>query len=248
MSSSPRAPSPGALRRKIVLDAATPGVVRAGVEDDFHHFNVTVSHADGRVTEVTSRDLRTPWTSCAQAGVMLNQLAGAPVSTDGAAVLGAIDPHGQCTHQFDLALMAVAQAARGGIRVYDIEVADPHDDVRRARIMRDGVVVLDWTLAGSTVLAPADHAGVNLRKLNMAALALADPERAEILVALRRAVMISAGRGRNLDQYPSLHVFAEQMSGACFAFQPVRVDQGLRNRGTVRDFSAKPELLLREFG
>lgn len=242
----------GALRRKIVLDAGAEGVVRAGVEDDFHHFNVTIHHAGGRVTDVVSRHLRTPWLSCAGAGAMLRQLIGAPVSADHGAISGAIDAHSQCTHQYDLALMAVAQAARGGVRTYQIDVGDlpagaDGPQTRQACVRRDGVVVLDWTLDGSTVLAPAAAAGLNLRKLDMAALAAEDAEYAEAVLALRRAVMISGGRGRDLDQHDSLHAFAERMSGACFAFQPVRFDQGLRNRGTVRDFSANPELLLKEF-
>jgi hypothetical protein len=239
-------PAAGALRRTIIL-AASAGVVRAGVEDDFHHFELAIAHDGKHVTAVQSRHLRTPWTSCAGAGAMLAQLVGAPLSVDGAAVTGKLDPHAQCTHQFDLALMAIAQGARGGNRRYDIEVHDPLGAQRRAIVRRDGAVVIDWLLEGSEVAAPEHMAGTNLRAIDLRAIAACDPDHAEALVALRRAVMISAGRGKDLDQHESLDVFSAQMSGACYAFQPVRFAEGKRNKGSVRDFADHPQLLLKDF-
>lgn len=239
-------PAAGALRRTIIL-AASVDAVRAGVEDDFHHFELAIAHDGQHVTAVQSRHLRTPWTSCAGAGAMLGQLVGAPLSTNGAVVTGKLDAKAQCTHQFDLALMAIAQGARGGIRRYDIEVQDAAGAQRRAIVRRDGAVVIDWLLEGIKVVAPADVAGANLRAIDLGAIAARDPDDAEAVVALRRAVMISSGRGHDLDQHESLEVFSAQMSGACYAFQPVRFIEGKRNKGTVRDFTAHPQLLLKDF-
>ena len=239
-------PAAGALRRTIIL-AASAGAVRAGVEDDFHHFELTIAHDGRHVTSVQSRHVRTPWTSCAGAGAMLAQLVGAPLSTDSAAVTGTLDAHAQCTHQFDLALMAIAQGARGATRRYDIEVQDPLDAQRRAIVRRDGAVVIDWLLEGSQVVGPADMAGTNLRTIDLRAIAARDPDHAEAVVALRRAVMISSGRGHDLDLHESLEVFSAQMSGACYAFQPLRFAEGKRNKGSVRDFAAHPQLLLKDF-
>jgi len=246
MSASPQNGTNGSLRRKVILSAGERHV-KAGVEDDYHHFVITLEHDGARITGVKSEDKRTPWASCASAGSMLQQLVGVALSMDVFAAVAHIDPHEQCTHQFDLALLAIPQALRGGRRQYDIEVTDAVDGKRRAHVLRDSKTCIDWIMEGTTVIAPSALAGTNLRQMNVREMAERDPDNADAIVMLRRAVMIASGRGINFDQFDNASVFADRMSGACYSFQPARIMLATRNKGSVRDFSQHPELLLRDF-
>src|SRR5258708_34826169 len=67
-------------RRRILVRATAPGEVVADLEDDFHHFRVTLRH-DGHVVEsVDAESIRWPWSTCPGAAVPLRALAGAPPS------------------------------------------------------------------------------------------------------------------------------------------------------------------------
>src|SRR5207253_3987668 len=72
-------------RRAIRIVATTRRAV-AEIEDDFHHFVVTVAHDGRTVTGATGRAIRYPWSSCPLAGGALSALAGLPLSTDPIAV------------------------------------------------------------------------------------------------------------------------------------------------------------------
>lgn len=221
----------GAFMRRVLLDAGD-GQVSASLEDDFHHFKVELAH-DGRVVTAVQADaVRHPWTTCPQAGAQLQALVGCSVA---ARAQAGIDPHQQCTHQYDLALMALAQGVRGGQREYLARVDDPVDGRQQATLVRDGALCLTWTLEGSTIVSGSYLQGANLRKLDMTA--IADTDLAEAVMLLRRSVMVAGGRGIDFDIYPSLEVFAGRMTGACYAFQPQRLAEGRRVKKSVRDFS-----------
>src|SRR5215213_7721594 len=81
----------GAFVRNIAV-AVTPGEARAVLEDDFHHFRVTVRLAGRRVTGIDGEALRFPWTTCGQAGSVLTGLVGLEVAASAAAVLAQVDP------------------------------------------------------------------------------------------------------------------------------------------------------------
>ncbi|MES2898995.1 MAG: DUF2889 domain-containing protein [Pseudomonadota bacterium] len=220
----------GALHRRVVLDARGMHV-SAAVEDDFHHFALRVTHDGTEVTGLEATALRNPWASCPSASAQLQQLVGTRLDAGG----NGIDHFQQCTHQYDLALMALAQALRGGRRDYLARVSDPVDGRGKATLERDGQPLMAWSLDVSTIVAGTHLVGANLRKLDIDS--IDDAETAEAVKLLRRSVMVAGGRGHNFDQYASLAVFAGRMTGACFAFQAHRLDEGLRVRGSVRDFS-----------
>ena len=116
-----------AMNRRIEI-ATRPHEARAVVEDDFHHFRVTLRHADGVVTEALSRALRWPNALCPVAGERLSELVGMPLNASSAAVLGHTDARQQCTHMIDIAGLAVAAAARGiPRRSYAAVVPDRQD-------------------------------------------------------------------------------------------------------------------------
>ena len=141
----------------------------------------------------------------------------------------------QCTHLMDLAGLAIAAAARSITRRwYDIAVPQRIDERTLATLDRDGARLLSWELLNTTIAGPAPFQGVSLRE-GMAAWALAhlSEEEAEAALILRRCALISLGRAKNLDA----QVHAEP-TGRCFVQQPERAALGLRNVGSIVDFTA----------
>src|SRR4030081_3400195 len=95
------------------------GDVVAELEDDFHHFRVTVAHDGARVTGVRGMGVRFPWSTCPFAAAQLEPLVGMPLSTRSTAVGDVVSARDNCTHMFDLAGLAVAHPARGDDRRED---------------------------------------------------------------------------------------------------------------------------------
>lgn len=238
-------PPTGTFRRRIVLHAAEYHTT-AAVEDDFHHFRVELEHDGEKVTAVRSEGVRPPWDLCAAAGERLREFIGVAIAATPAIDPGRIDYHWHCTHQYDLACLAIAQAARGGRRQYDIAVPDDHRPPRRVRLLRDGEPCLDLALDGSVVTAPPHHAGLDLRRTGSWNDFDLDADTQEALRVLRRGLMVSGGRGIDLDTFDDTSAGFERMTGACFVFQPANMGRARRCKGNSRDFSERPDELLRE--
>ncbi|RJF91709.1 hypothetical protein [Noviherbaspirillum saxi] len=246
MKQTPSPDAGGAYRRRIAF-ILSEGCVCAALEDDYHHFTLELRHGNGLVTGIDAQAMRTPWSTCPSASTQLTGLIGAPVSCNILADNGGLDASTQCTHQFDLALLAIAHAARGAGGRYDAMVTDPHGGTVSASLHVDGRMLLDWVLQGSTVVSPGDYHNVNLRTINMRELAARDTAAAEAVLLLRRAVMVAGGRAFDFDQYDDLTPFATRMKGACYAFQPEQIPLSKRRKGSVRDFTTAPQLLLKDF-
>jgi hypothetical protein len=236
----------GPYRRRIRLVTIEPGVIDAALEDDFHHFAVTLRHDDARVVEVAGRPVRWPWSSCADAVVPLRQLEGMALSRRCTAVAMSADPRANCTHLFDLAGLAVAHAARGmGRRQYDAEIPRPVGGRSRARLWRDGALLLDWQLVEGAVVDAPPYSDVRWNGGFMRwADSTLDPDVAEAAIVLRRACTIGSGRGMDLDVFDGAGDLEHLMSGVCFTMQPERIHAALRVKGSVRDFADRPEALL----
>src|SRR5437879_282632 len=139
-------------------------MVSAELEDDFHHFRVTVAHDGARVTGVRGVGVRFPWSTCPLAADRLAPLVGMPLSVRSTAVGDVVSARDNCTHMFDLAGLAVAHAARvGARRQYDVVVADPVDDRRQVTLDRDGEPLLAWVVDSHTILEPVPFRGQALR-------------------------------------------------------------------------------------
>jgi hypothetical protein len=235
----------GTFRRRIVLHAADRRSI-AAVEDDFHHFRVELEHDGEKVTAVRSEGVRPPWDLCASAGERLREFIGVPIAATPTIDPERVDYHWHCTHQYDLACLAIAQAARGGRRQYDIAVPDDHRPPRPVRLLRDGEPCLDLALDGSVVTAPPRYAGLDLRRVGGWSAFGLDADTHEALRVLRRGVMVSGGRGIDLDAFDDNSSGFEQMTGACFVFQPVNMGKARRYQGNSRNFSDRPDDLLRD--
>jgi hypothetical protein len=241
----------GAYRRRIRLVATEPGVIEGGLEDDFHHFTVTLRHDGERVTAAEAGAKRWPWTTCPDAAGPLRSIAGMALSPRCLAIGEHADPRMNCTHMFDLAGLAVAHAARGGpvgtTRQYDVEVPAGGRSGERIdiRLWRDDELLHTWTIEGRRCISPppfseAPWKGGFLRWAD----ATFAPEESEPVIVLRRGCDIGIGRGMDLDAVDAAKEMEELMSGVCFSMQPAQIAVALRNKGTIRDFDERPSDLL----
>ncbi len=227
----------GGYRRRIELVTVSPGLVRGEMEDDFHHFRVSIAHAGGKVTALDGTAVRHPWTTCPDALGPLRDLVGAPVTTDATGHHGHGDPRSSCTHWFDLAGLAIAQAGAGREhRRYDMAVPDRGEGGRTtAHLSRDGTPLLDWTVDAQTILDPAPFTDRPMGRGFLAwANATFDLETAEAVIALRRACRISLGRLMDLDDYDRADEVGHGMTDTCHTFSTGVMASALRIKGSSR--------------
>jgi len=218
----------------------TPGrnQVQAEVEDDFHCMSVIVYHDGATATAIEADMRRAPWTTCPGAveecrrtfaGVALREFPSRGGKAD------------NCTHLYDLALLAAAHAFDAGPLVYDLLVSDPVDGRRRAELRRDGSTILAWIEAGMRLAEPAELAGLRLDQLRPW-LESVTPELQEAARLLRWATMLAHGRTIPLAQQSD----ATRMPPNCYTFQPQRATAATRV-GEIRDFSTGARQPLDEY-
>jgi hypothetical protein len=238
-----------AYRRRIRVRAEEPGLVTSELEDDFHHFVVTLRHDEHRVESVECTSIRWPWATCPGAAENLRKLTGMPLSRRFTAAGRWTDPKQNCTHQFDTACYAITHAASGGDeRVYDVEVParDPATGASHTRLWVDGALRLEWDVQWSGIVGarePFDAAPWKGGFMRWADSTLPE-DAAERAIVLRRAGDIGMGRGMDLDGVPVADQLPSTMAGICHTMQPAVVHVALRNVGSIRDFAREPDRLL----
>ncbi len=224
MTGSERAPG---FRRRFRITPA-PGFVVSEVEDDYHRMAVAVHHDKGIATSVKATLLRAPWTTCPGAVHKCEQtftgvaLEAFPSRRDKAA---------NCTHLYDLALLAAAHALDDAALVYDIFVSDPIDGTRRAEITRDGHTLLAWSDSNFCILEPAELAGMRVTDPRSWIDRL-EPCVQEAARLLSWGSIIAHGRTLPMERQSD----ATRMPPSCYTFQPERAVQA-RRIGQSRDFS-----------
>lgn len=226
----------GVFRRAIRLSAVADWA-EAEMEDDFHHFAVAIRHDRARVTEVSGRAVRYPWSRCPMAVEALAGLTGLAVGAHPTAIYRHTDPLAQCTHMLEIAGLAVAQASRGpGRRRYDAAVTEPVDGRIEADLLCDGKSVMRWVLQDGIIASPVGYRGRRPADFRSAVLRDLPPEEAETLLILRRAVALGSARGLDVDRFANA---AEMNRGAaCFVFRSGVAEHAARRYGSVRDFTA----------
>jgi hypothetical protein len=241
----------GRYRRRIRLVALDARTVVGGLEDDQHYFTVAVEHDGAHVKKITSESVRAPWTTCPAAGAQLQTLVGAPLSDRCLEVAGHTRSDQHCTHQLDVATLAVAHAARvtaGGEerRQYDAVVPFGLLDGQRhtVTLARDGDALLAWELEGSRIVAPLPYSEATGGFARWAD-ATFDADTAEAAIVLKRACSIGMSRGMDLDSYATL-ADMPGLSPVCWSMQPERAPVAFRNRGLIRDYDDRPDAMLAE--
>ena len=236
-------------RRRIRVHTVEPGVVVSELEDDFHHFVVTLGHDGEKVTSCENTSYRWPWSTCPDAAIPLRQLVGMPLSRRFTAAGKWTDPKQNCTHQFDVACHAITHAAWGReARVYDVEVPrrDPETGATQVRLWVDGELRHSWAIDFGGIVDPPppfDEAPWRGGFMRWADATLPEDD-AECAIVIRRACDIGMGRGMDLDAVPVADQLPQIMSGICHTMQPTVIHVALRNVGTIRDFSRDPDQLL----
>lgn len=228
--------------RRAFVSRASDGEAVCAVEDDFHHFIVTVIHDGKTVTDVRGQAVRYPWTKCPMAVSALTALRGFPISDDPTAIYAYADAQLQCTHMFETACLAVTQAARGaGHRRYDAVVTDAGDGRRIAEVRRNGALAARWVLQNDVLVQPEEHQGKRPGDFRSKLLKTLPPDDAEALLILRRVCFVSHGKGVDADAMPNAsHVSTD---GHCFVLRPGVAQSALRMRKSIRQFSeAAPPL------
>lgn len=239
----------GVYRRRIRLIAA-PGSVRAALEDTAHAMRLVLCHDGARVTGVEPLFTRIPLTTCAGAVEPLRALAGLPLTSYPEKRFDTVDPRLNCTHLYHLALLALAHASRSGTRQYDVAVPCDRSAPVQASLHRDGTLVHCWQLEGGTILAPAELAGRPvLQGFSRWAAAYFDAEAFEAAMVLHNGIFVSgAGHWETLTPRSLRASDYPELLGACFSYQPVRVQDGVYLPDSPRDTSPPDVPLLADFG
>lgn len=198
------------------------------VEDDFHRMSVIVHH-DGKVATRVEPDLRrAPWTTCPGAEAKLTETFTGVALQDFAA---RGEKRANCTHLYDIALLAAAHALDKRPLVYDILVSDPVAGKREAEIRRDGEMLLNWTETGFRIESPPALAGLTLDKLRPWIESL-EADKREPARLLQWGNMLANGRTIPLEDQSD----ATKMPASCYTFQPER-KQVAKRVGEIKDFS-----------
>lgn len=209
----------------------TPGEGRvlSELEDDYHHMRVTLRHADGVVTAVEPEMVRAPWTTCPGATEQLKTtFVGLPLVDFPAQSKVKFS---NCTHLYDLAILAAAHAADAAPLVYDVLTSDPVDGRREIELRRNGEPVMHWGEQDGVLVEPPSVAGTNLMKLRswIETLDAAGQEQARVL---QWGAIVAHGRDRPIETQSD----ATQMPATCFTFQPENKVKAVRV-GEIRDVS-----------
>lgn len=232
----------GAAFRRAIAIRGRPGRVDADLEDDFHRFGVTLHHDDVRLIAVEGRAMRYPWVTCLEAPAALNALCGMTLGAHPTALFRHADPRAHCTHLFELAALAMPQAMRDeGVRLYEAEVDDPVGGAGAARLFRDGVLALEWTLAGDVITAPPVFAGRDIASFRTTALADQPPDLAEYLMILRRVTQTAKGRRLDVDAFATAADMGR--SAQCYSLQPAAAARANRVKGSIRNWPDRAALL-----
>jgi Protein of unknown function (DUF2889) len=226
----------GAYRRRIELLTPSPSAVTGELEDSFHHFRVSLAHEGGRVTAVDGEAVRHPWSTCPDALAPLRALIGAPITADATAHGAHADARTTCTHWFDLAGLAMAQAGAGRTeRRYAMTVGERDGAGRTvAHLERDGSPVLQWDVDGTSVLGPEPFTGQAMGRGFLAwANATLDPETAEAAIVLRRGCRTSLGLLMDLDDYETAAEVGHNLANTCHTFSTSVMGVALRMKGST---------------
>lgn len=244
----------GRARRMIDLKRRDANTVVGWLEDDFHHFGVTLVHDGDVITEVSSTAVRYPWTSCGLAPNALQPLVGKTLSPRCSDIGGLLAMREQCTHIFDLAGLVMAHAVRGISHRHYQTITENREILgwknhknpifgpTTIHLEQDGKIVMQWRSEKADIIdndtGHRQSLGRGFREWTESL----DLEHGEYATILRRALLVSGGRSMVHDNYPS--AAAMEQPELCYSFQASRRDSALRMHDTTKDYADSPEAML----
>lgn len=228
----------GALRRRIRL-IAEDGRVRAGVEDAYHSFRMVMQHDGERITNLSPEYLRVPLTTCSSASQPLRRLIGTKLETHWRELALNDSPLSHCTHLYDLTVLAMAQARRGGSRTYEVVVPDEHPSPVWTTLSRNEEVIFRWKTFESKILEPHELAHRPLlRGFSRWATQHFTGDDLEAALVLHKGYFVSRARAWDVEagaDRPVAH--HTMMTGACHSYSEPQMSIAIRKRGTTIDTS-----------
>lgn len=236
--------------RRIRLVNESPTHAAGELEDDCHHFRVDLHH-DGTIIErAIGTFMRGPWTTCAKSPEPLRAIEGKPLTARTSEVGRYTDARQNCTHQFDLAALAVAHATRlhERERQYDMAITDMTGEEceQSAALWRNGEVIVRWKLRNRELTAPPEWVGAPLRvKFIPWAESRFEPDYAEAVIALRRVLDIAMSRIGNLDRFDdAASMDGTMMMGRCMTYTDENIPIAIRLKGSARNWEHHREFML----
>jgi hypothetical protein len=243
--------TPGVYHRRVVA-VVEGNTVRAGMEDESHHMELTLTHDGRNVTDLNAVTRRIPWHACPEAAPKLRELIGAPLQR--VHIRNGHDAKQHCTHLFDLARVAIARAAINTSVQYDISIPDRVDRKTQSSLLRDGKLLLTWHVNGSEVVGPDPFTGHSLRGAAIWPSPL-DDDTLEAALVMRRVFLVSQARHPSAVATSKPGPAADQMLetlkrsnmvGVCYSFQPERM-KDVGSNFSWRNMSGRRNDLLKDF-
>lgn len=245
-------PPGGCFNRQIDLHHHDAHTVVGWLEDDFHHFGLSLSHTDGTITAIRTRAVRYPWSTCSSAGGLFQQLVGQPLQSRSTAIGALLDMRQQCTHLFDLCGLVMAHAGKTIPRrryhaivddrpVVGYKGPNPVMGSARARLLCDGELVADWQIDGARITS-GSHGEQHMGKGFRAWTETLELESGEHATVLRRAILVSGGRTFNHEDFAN--AAATGNPPLCYAYQAERAASGIRKQGQSRDYAGNTAAML----
>jgi hypothetical protein len=238
----------GVFRRRIRL-RNSPGTVTGELEDCAHGFRVRIEHDEQQVTAVQGEPIRVPMTTCPGAVQPLRALEGIPLDSSTMHILKRVNIRANCTHLYDLSLLAISHARRDEEqRLYDVAVDDQPGDGNpaAAEVYRDGELVHRWLTRDSRIIEPQELAGNTVMQgFTFWANRRFEGDANEAAFVLQKGLFVAAARVLDMEKVngdpATSHSF---MQGACYSYSSPQVEKALRYGHNVRDFTDTPEQLL----
>lgn len=197
-------------------------------------------HHDGvRISGIDADMDRAPWTTCPGARAVLETTF---LGTALADTARRGEKQANCTHLYDLAVLAAAHAADAAPLVYDLAVSDPSEGLWHAEISVGGEVLMQFSHRDNVATQPAEIAGTSLFSLRGWIEALPEPAR-EAARLLQWGTILAQGRVIPMERQSDASVIPPN----CFTFQPERKGDA-RRVGRVIDFSASDAAPLDHLG
>jgi hypothetical protein len=239
----------GLYRRRIQLSADN-NCVRAELEDDCHGFKLEVQHNGTHVTDVSGETLRIPLSTCPGALTPLRNLIGIALATPAPTIVGQVNPRSNCTHLYDLALLAMAHPAWDvPERTYDVEFDDmPREGgPARAEVFLNGTSIIRWQLDWTNIVEPSELKGKPvLQGFSAWANDHFEGREKEAAFVLSKGVFVGLSRTYDMTNIGGESAMDHSpMLGVCHSYSPGVVESAIRNHNSVRDFTHTPEQLLK---
>jgi hypothetical protein len=193
-------PVDSVYRRRIdVVPNATS--ITAEMEDHHHHFQVTLTLDNGRITSTATTAVRSPWTTCGDGAAAIRSLVGLSLDEAQDPRSWGADRSAQCTHVGDLTVVALRHGRDSGPLHYEVRIWPAARRRRTATLTRNDTMAMTWALDAQTVTGPPPFDSLPLDRTAFLPWVRAnlDDDGVEAAMILRRASSIAIGNAYDLD-------------------------------------------------